>query len=122
MRSHEGETVLFYGRDMWDAKAGAYDYEAYAAEEIGCYEWMELVSSHISLYLLEVDQATENIYEALATDEYLRMAIERNVNVIILPARITDWMERKLVYIADNEAFSLSMHPVGEYVLWVLEE
>ena len=32
---------VVYGRDMWEAKAGAYDYEAYSDTLIAAYEWME---------------------------------------------------------------------------------
>ena len=121
MRSHNGSVVLFYGRDMWDAKAGAYDYEVYGTEEIICYEWMECVSSAHNLYLLEVEQAPDALHEALATEEYIRLAISRDVDVVILPSQITGWVERKMQLIADENKLSTVSAQVGEYTVWVLE-
>ncbi len=121
IRKSGGETILFYGRDMWDAKAGAYDYEAYTPEETACYEWMEIVSSSDNLYLLEVEQAPEYIHEALATDVYLREAIARDVDVIILASQITSWMERKILLVAEEKGLTVSGAQVGEYTLWIFD-
>ena len=121
MRSHNGEVELFYGRDMWDAKAGAYDYEAYLPEETACYEWMEIVSSAHNLYLLNVQQAPDAVHESLATEGYIREAVNRNVDVIILPSQITGWMERKMQLIAGEKELSVEMAQVGEYTFWLFE-
>ena len=121
MRSHNGRVILFYGRDMWDAKAGAYDYDAYTEEEIACYEWMEIVSSPHNLYLLEVEQAPDDVHEALATENHIRQAVLGDVDVVILPSQINGWMERKIQLVADENAFSVSSKEVGKYTIWRFE-
>lgn len=120
LRSHSGDAVLLYGRDMWDAKAGAYDYEAYTSEEIACYEWIELLSDDHNLFLLEVEQAPEHIYEALAQEEPLREAANRGADVIILPDQISAWMERKLQLIGIEKKMPVSNVSVEGYTLWLL--
>lgn len=122
MRTHNGDVCLLYGRDMWDKKAGAYDYEAYAAEEIACYEWMELVSDDHSLYLLEIDQATERIHEALAEEAHIREALKLGADVMILPEQLNSWIERKLKLVAAEEGLQLWSVSVGEYTIWLLDE
>ena len=121
MRSHNGRVILFYGRDMWDAKAGAYDYDAYTEEEIACYEWMETVSLPHNLYLLEVEQAPDDVHEALAAEDHIRQAVLRDVDVVILPSQINGWMERKIQLVADENAFSVFSKEVGKYTIWRFE-
>ena len=122
MRSHNGDVVLYYGRDMWDAAAGAYDYEGYSAEETACYEWMELVSLPHTLYLLEIEQATDEIHEALATEIYLKTAVENGVNTIILPGYIDPWVERKIKLIGQEQGNKITTAAVGDYTIWMLDE
>ena len=122
MRSHNGDVVLYYGRDMWDGAAGAYDYEGYSAEQIGCYEWMELVSLPHTLYLLEVEQATDEIHEALATEDYIRTAVQSGVKVIILPGDIDAWMERKIQLVAQEAGSSVAAATAGDYTIWMLDK
>lgn len=121
LRSHSGEVTLFYGRDMWDAKSGAYDYDIYDEAELGCYNWMEMVSDEFNLYLLEVQQAPEEVHEALATEEFLQEAVVRGVNLIILPTEITPWVERKIQFIAEECEIGFSDAMIGKYTLWCLK-
>ncbi len=122
IRSHNGKIALAYGRDMWDAKAGAYDYEVYSAEEIEGYEWMELLSSSHNLYLLEVEQTTGQIDKALADETHLRRAIDSGVHYIILPSQITAWVERKINAAAGAAGLKVAAVEVAEYTLWMLEK
>ena len=121
LRSHSGRVTLFYGRDMWDAKSGAYDYDIYDEMEIGCYNWIETISSELNLYLLEVQQAPEEVHEALATEEFLQEAVTRGANLIILPTEVTPWIERKIQFIAEECEIKVSTALVGKYTLWCLE-
>lgn len=121
IRSHSGEVKLLYGKDMWDAKAGAYDYEAYTAEETACYNWMESVSASHNLYLLETNQATELIYMSLADENQLKYAVQDGVDVIILPSQITPWVERKFDTIAGESKVTVTTEEIGEYTLWMIE-
>lgn len=121
LRSHSGEVTLFYGRDMWDPKSGAYDYDIYDEAEIGCHNWIEMVSSELNLYLLEVQQAPGEVHEALATEEFLQEAVTRGVDLIILPTEVTPWVERKIQFIAEEYEISVSTALVGKYTLWCLD-
>ena len=122
IRSHSGQVNLYYGRDMWDAKAGAYDYEAYTPEEITAYEWMELVSAPHNLYLIEINQTNASIDGALAEEIHLKRAVSEGVNHIVLPSRITGWMERKIQAAAGAEGMTASAVQVGEYTMWILRK
>jgi len=115
------EIALHYGKDMWDAKSGAYDYEAYTEEEIACYNWMELLSDERNLYLLEINQAPEHVHEALAEGKYIKTALKSDVNCMILPDQITPWMERKMRNAAAENGMTVSTAQVAEYVLWLFE-
>ncbi len=121
MRSHNGEVTLFYGRDMWDAKSGAYDYEAYEDAEIACYNWIEMISGALNLYLVEVEQAPEEVHLALASEKFLQEAVARGVDAIILPTQITPWMERKMQLVAEEDGYCVSDVLIGEYTLWLFD-
>ncbi len=118
LRSHSGEVILFYGRDMWDAKAGAYDYEGYTEEEMACYEWMETVSSAHNLYLLEVEQAPEEVYGAVSTEKYVKIAVDMEVDIMILPTQITEWLESKIQAVSVEYGKKLETTQVGSYTIW----
>ena len=122
MRAHNGEVVLYYGRDMWDGAAGSYDYEGYEEDEIACYEWMELVSSPHNLFLLEIDQAPGYVHEALATEVYVKNAVEGGVTTIILPESICSRMERKIELVAQEFGRDIELTVVGEYTIWELSQ
>jgi len=121
LRSHSGQVILLYGRDMWDAGSGAYDYEAYSKEETDCYNWMESVSASHNLYLLETDQATEMIYLSLANEDHIKNAVESGVNLIVLPNQITPWVERKIKAVAEQSGLEVAVQQIDEYTLWMLE-
>lgn len=121
-RSHNGCVQLFYGRDMWDAKAGAYDYETYSEEEINCYEWMEFITDSQNLDLLETDQPTEELSEALEEQNCLLSAIKAGVNCIILPSQLDSQMAQQMESAAKNMGLSVSAEQVDEYTLWMLTQ
>jgi len=121
LRAHNGQVELFYGKDMWDGKSGAYDYEAYSQQETECYQWMESVSAPHNLYLMETNQTNELIQLSLANDGYLQEAVDRGVNLIIFPDQITPWVKRKLDALGEKNSRKLRSVPVGEYILWILE-
>lgn len=121
LRSHSGQVGLYYGKDMWDAKSGAYDYEVYTEDEIAGYNWMELLTDERNLYLLEINQATESIHEALAEGTYIKAAMEAEVTCVILPEQITPWIERKMEKAAAETGRSISVAQVDKYTLWLFE-
>ena len=106
---------------MWDAKSGAYDYEAYTEEEIAGYNWIELLTDERNLYLLEIQQASEHMHAALAESAHIRKALESGVNCVILPEQLTPWMERKMESAATRMGLAISKLQVAEYILWCFE-
>ena len=121
MRSHNGQIMLFYGRDMWEAKAGAYDYEEYSEDEIACYNWMEIMSSEHNMYLLEIEQETEEIRKALISDQMIKTAYEHGVNMVILPTEMSARVESYMKAAANTGDTELFAEVVGIYTIWRFE-
>lgn len=121
MRSHSGQIVLYYGRDMWDAKSGAYDYEEYSEEEIACYDWMEIMSSAHNMYLIEIGQETEELLEALASDKMIKNAHEQGVNMIILPTEMTIRVDGHMQAVAKAGNVEVFNEEIGNYTIWRFE-
>lgn len=121
MRSHNGQVILYYGRDMWEAKSGAYDYEEYSEEEIACYDWMEIMSSDHNMYLIEVEQETEDLLEALATDQMIKNAHEQGVNMIILPTEMTIRVDGHMQAVAKAGNVEVFSEEIGNYTIWRFE-
>lgn len=121
LRSHNGQVILFYGRDMWEAKAGAYDYEGYSEEEVACYEWMEIMSSEHNMYLLEIEQETEEVREAVSTGEKIVMAYAQGVDIVILPAEMASRVEVYLQEAAESYDKEVFGEVVGNYMIWQLK-
>lgn len=95
MRRYTGEIRLIYGRDMWDEKAGAYDYEAYDENRMEAYEWMELVD------MLAREVENEDNFRVLCGEYQLAEdafdstsnMLEAGVNVIVLPKLASEMYE-----------------------------
>ena len=95
MRRYTGEIRLIYGRDMWDEKAGAYDYEAYDETRMEAYEWMELVD------MLAREVENEDNFRVLCGEYQLAEGafdstsnmLEAGVNVIVLPKLASEMYE-----------------------------
>lgn len=95
MRRYTGEIRLIYGRDMWDEKAGAYDYEAYDETRMEAYEWMELVD------MLAREVKNEDNFRVLCGEYQLAEGafdstsnmLEAGVNVIVLPKLASEMYE-----------------------------
>lgn len=121
VRRSSGSLKLFYGRDMWDGKAGAYDYEEYAEEERACYRWMETVSSDHYLYVEEIGQPAEELQQALEETDKLLFAIQSDVDLILLPRQITSRVEEQIFRAAEAEGLQVRKKPVEKYILWILE-
>ena len=89
IREQNGSIRLLYGRNMWEGALNGYSYDTYDEDIISLYEWMEElavpVDEGVALPEPEKDEAMQ----------YLRMAIERGVNCIVLPgqqAAVSDWV------------------------------
>ncbi len=126
-RRKDGSILLVYGRDMWDAKAGAYDYEAYDATLTEAYLWLENIAElerHISVSLKkeEVFALTwedENAEDGLA--EYLQVLMENGANTYVLPKQTATYVEDFLRQEAEQRGVEVSMANTDKYTIYFLK-
>lgn len=127
VRRCEGNIMLVYGRDMWDEKAGAYDYEAYSKELTEAYIWLEDAIGH---YNVAAEQ--ENPEETLAFLEeqygwsekcgkHVEEVIKAEANIIVLPRLIGSYIEEgmKEAVVAQNKEMKSVF--VGEYSIYRID-
>lgn len=121
IRCETGEIVLVYGKDMWDPKSGAYDYEAYSEELIQAYEWMDSIS------VLEVSEGQGiwelydkyDIYEKLP--EAFAAVLNAGANVIVLPERAAGHLEEMILQEAEKVSKSVQKEYVEQYAIYLLK-
>jgi len=123
-RRNDGNIKLIYGRDMWDEKAGAYDYEAYSSELTQAYVWME---NAVRQYELALDSdAPEETLGFLdeqynwnqETGEYVEEVIKAGADTIVLPTLIGDYIADCLTEASDTQGKTLKCVYVGEYSVY----
>lgn len=123
MRRQTGEILLIYGKDMWDEKAGAYDYEVYSEEFTGAYEWLELVELLASLATGEESfEMLQGEYE-LTEDAYRHTSvmIENGVNAIVVPKLASPMMGEALESIAAQSALTVEEIFTEQYTVYLLK-
>ncbi len=123
-RRKDGNIKLIYGRDMWDEKAGAYDYEAYSSELTQSYIWME---NAMRQYELALD--SDDPEETLAfgdeqynwnqeTGEYVEEVIRAGADTIVLPTLIGEYIADCLTEASDAHGKELRIVYTGEYSVY----
>lgn len=114
IRRQSGEIQLLYGRDMWDGKAAAYDYEVYTTEVILDYQWMES--------LCAVGEGTEVSENDADMDPAGRLedALARGVNLFVFPSN-ADSPERETLeqLLPAGEMAVEELQLDGYFVYWV---
>ncbi len=122
VRRSTGEIKLVYGRDMWDAKSGAYDYEAYSPEFEKAYEWMEMVDvlateseEHVKEYLFETYHLDKNVSIVV---EHMLLS---GVNSIVLPRDGADFFDEDLRETVETAQMSVEKIYVGQYAIYLLK-
>lgn len=95
-RRQTGAIKLVYGRDMWEPKAGAYDYEVYSDVLISAYEWIEdldkfIGEEQINLSVLKIQW--EELKMDVRLQEILPGLLENGVNAIVVPTGTADIFE-----------------------------
>lgn len=122
-RRHTGEIALIYGKDMWDEKAGAYDYEVYSEAYVEAYEWMELLD------LIATETDGEGNFAVLREEYKLEegayqnssMMIEHGVNVIVIPRMAAGMFEEVLELVLEEKTMTMQQVYMEQYVLYLLK-
>ena len=108
VRRQTGEVVLLYGRDMWENKAAAYDYETYDPQVTSMYLLMEELKD------LDSDEALP--------EDCLCEAVNRGVNVLVFPGGAKGRIQAALL---ELERSDVSLHmesaDVGDYLVLTLD-
>lgn len=126
-RRRDGNIRLIYGRDMWDEKAGAYDYEAYSSELTQAYLWMEeamnqyelAADSHEPINLLSVLDEQNGWNEE--TGKHVEQAVEAGVNTIILPTLLGDYIEESMKESLAARNKEVKIVFAGEYSIYRID-
>ncbi|MBR6666117.1 MAG: hypothetical protein IKL22_10440 [Lachnospiraceae bacterium] len=123
-RRKDGNIKLIYGRDMWDEKAGAYDYEAYSSELTQAYVWMENAMRQYELALDSDDPEVtlgfldEQYKWNQETGEYVEEIIKAGSDTIVLPTLIGDYIADCLTEVSDAHGKELKSVYAGEYSVY----
>lgn len=124
VRRQTGEVRLIYGRDMWDEKSGAYDYEVYEEELVKAYEWMEL------LMFLAKEATGQESFDKLCDKEYRLMEnaeehmafmLDEGVNSFSVPIIASKQFSQSLTTIATEYALDVEEVYTEQYVLYLLK-
>ncbi len=126
VRRRDGNVMLVYGRDMWDEKAGAYDYEAYSRELTEAYVWLEEAMAHYDLAagLDKPDETMRFLEEQYGwtkgTERHLEEVIKAGANTIVLPTLIGDYIEESIKEAAAAQNKDLKSVFAGDYsIYWI---
>ena len=121
-RRSTGTIKLVYGRDMWEAKAGAYDYEAYSEVLTEAYEWIEdaeristdTIPKVVKILWQEEDMAAR--FKTLLPD-----VLSGNVNGIFMPMEVEELFEE--VFFAEIKEMGITVEEiqVEDYILYRLK-
>lgn len=125
VRRQDGKILLIYGRDMWDEKAGAYDYEAYDESLIQAYIWLENMAEQERL-VSDAPEAAESFADLCEeldkeVESYLWIMVEAGVNTFVLPNLTADYMEEALRFIASQRLLTIETAYTEEYTIYFLE-
>lgn len=91
IRRQTGSIGLVYGRDMWDEKAGAYDYEAYSQELTNAYVWLEnmVIYAEFASTLEKPAEQLKLFGEQYELDKdsqnSIKAVLQKGTNIVVLP-------------------------------------
>ncbi len=127
VRRQNGKILLIYGRDMWDAKAGAYDYEAYNETLTQAYLWLEEITE-LERQLKDVTEAGKafaEICEERALEEpieaYLWTMVDAGVNAYVLPGRTAELLRDELETIVKQRGMTIETAYTDSYTIYFLD-
>lgn len=121
-RRRTGAVKLAYGRDMWEAKAGAYDYEAYSDTLIAAYEWMEAaenIAGDTIPKVVKILWERENMNDRLK--KVLPDIFSMGVNGIVIPVEVEELFEE--VFLPEISAKGMTVEEIliEDYILYRLK-
>lgn len=126
-RRRDGKIRLIYGRDMWDKKAGAYDYEAYSRELTEAYAWLEEAMVHYDLATgLDNPGETMSFLEEQygwteGADKHVEEVIMAGANTMVLPTLIGNYVEENLKEAVAGQGKEIKRVFVGEYSIYRID-
>jgi hypothetical protein len=126
IRRYDGQVLLLYGKDMWDQKSGAYDYEAYSQEMTDAYLWLEEVMDYYDLALsVETPEETmrflDQQYEwSIYGKSHIANMMNAGTNTIVLPELVSGFLEADIECIVEEHGKSLKKTGRAGYVIWVI--
>lgn len=122
IRRQTGEVSVVYGRDMWEPKAGAYDYEIYSATMISAYEWMEDVED-ISVDTIprvaKIMWQRENMGERL--ENVSAYMLDQGVNTIAVSVVVEELFEDIFFSVTEARGLKVEEILVENHILYRLK-
>ena len=127
VRRLDGKFLLIYGRDMWDTKAGAYDYEAYSEELTNAYIWLEVMEQQAELASIMADPMKS--FRILCEEEdlnrtrenHLNTVLDAGANVVVLPNLVAEHIEESITKLAGERKLELQSAYTEKYTIYLLE-
>lgn len=126
-RRRDGRIMLVYGRDMWDEKAGAYDYEAYSRELTEAYVWLEEAMAHYDLAagLDKPDETMSFLEEQYGwtkeSEKHVEEVIKAGANTIVVPRLIGNHIEESMKKAAAAQNKEMKRVFAGEYSIYRID-
>lgn len=126
IRRYDGRIRLLYGKDMWDEKAGAYDYEAYSQEMTDAYLWLEKAVEYADFAdaLENPKAAIEQLDELYKWSDYaedtVEQVLEAGANTIIWPNIMSAYMEDTILSILQEKEIELEKAYTQDYTIYVM--
>lgn len=127
VRRKDASVQLVYGRDMWDAKAGSYDYEAYNEYLTGAYLWLENIAKEEAKISVspEKEELFALTWEAEDAEkgltEYMQALVEAGTNTYVLPTLTAVYVEDFLRQEADLRALEMHAAYTQNYTVYFLK-
>ena len=123
-RRQNGRITLAYGRDMWEAKAGAYDYEVYSDSMIASYEWMNMTEDIVGngetlLKVLRILWEQKEMNTEL--QKVLPVLLEDGVNVIVMPIETKELFEDTFFSIIAEQGMEAEETVTERYLVYRLK-
>lgn len=126
VRRQEGSVLVIYGRDMWDGKAGSYDYEAYSTELTEAYIWLEEVMAdyYLGTGLVKPEEVfgflEDKYFKTREAEKHIEAVLEAGANTIVWPNLISRQAEEILESFVADRNKTMEIAYTEEYAVYVI--